>query len=266
MTTTDVTLAGVALSTAVPSAKVLDVRRQLAGRRRHTAVAVPGRADPYIFTEQPGARTLELDVSIAADSFAARRAAVVDLADWCDLGDTAELVIDDEPDQYHNAILDDGAASLRELLNGGDATLRFLTGPYSLAVAASSESATATGGSDNDAFTPPDLIVAEPVIELTPLNGTLASFTFTLNGDALYYGAPTVASGNTLTISTISDTVTLGVNGDTMLTGAYTGTVVLADVDGAFPLIVPGSNTWALVWTGTATNVRVVITWRRRYR
>lgn len=264
--TTDVTLDGVDLSTAVPAAKILDVRRPLAGARRHTAVAIAGRADPYIFTEQPGARSLEFDVSIEADTFAARRAAVVALADWCDLGAEAQLIIDDEPNQYHNAILDDGDGALTELLRGGDATLRFLVGPYSLAVSTSSETVTATGGSDSGSFTPADTIVAEPIIELTPLNGTLTTFTLTLNGDTLTYASPTIASGNTLTISTISDTVTLGVNGDTMLVGAYTGTVVLADVDGAFPLIVPGSNTWALVWTGTATNVRVAITWRRRYR
>ena len=63
--TTDATLNGVALSSAVPDAIVLRPARHLVGRRRHQALDVPGRAGPWIFGEQPGAGTVEL---VDADS------------------------------------------------------------------------------------------------------------------------------------------------------------------------------------------------------
>lgn len=264
---TDITLNNVALSSAVPAAKVLRPVRPLLGAQRTRHVAVPGKAGAWRYTDEPGDRVITVLVDVQADTFAARSAALEDLADWADVGTPANIIVDDQTDRYHVGILDD-APDVDDWLNNGTVTLRFRCDPYALAVSTSSESATASGSPDTDTFVAADDIAAEPIVELTPLNGTLTGFTWTLNGDALVYGTgnTTIASGNTVTLSSISDTVTLGVNGDTMLTGAYTGTIAMQDVSGVFGLITPGTNTWALTWTGTATNVGVSITWRRRYR
>ena len=263
--TTDATLNGVPLSTAVPDALILRPARHLVGRRRHQALDVPGRAGPWIFGEQPGAGTVTLDVSIRSATLAARRAAVSALADWVDLDATAPLILDDLDDRYYDAILisDPDAA---EWLDAADIALTFLTGPYSLAVATSSESITATPSPDSGSFSIADEVDAEPVIEVTAVGGTLLTFDLTLNGDTLSYGGPTITAGNTVTISSISDTVTTGLNADTELTGAYAGTVVLGDVTGTFPDLVAGSNTWSVQWTGTAGTIIIALAWRRRYR
>lgn len=264
--TTDVTLNGVALSTAVPTAQVLRPARHLVGKRRHRTADIPGRDGPWIFPERPGAGAVELDIAIDADTFADRRAAVSALADWCDLDDVAALIIADLPDRYYDAILDTDPTP-SEWLNAAEVTLKFLTGPFALAVSTSSEAITATGApADSGSFSIDDELAAEPVIEVTAVGGTVTEFSFTLNGDTLTYGGPTIAAGNTITISSIADTVTQGVNGDTMLTGAYTGLVLLADVAGTFPELAAGTNTWSLTWQGTATDVVLDISWRRRYR
>lgn len=264
--TTDATLNAVALSTAVPSAKILRPARHLAGRRRHVTTDIPGRAGPWVFPEEPGAGTVELAISLNADSFAARRAAVSALADWADVGAVAPLILDDLPDRYYDAILDADTVP-NEWLNHADISLKFLTGPYALAVAATSEPITATGaGTDGGSFTAADELEADPVIEFEAVDGTVTAFNLTLNGDTLGYGGPTIGAGQTITISSIADTVTQGVNGDTMLTGAYTGVVILADVSGTFPEVIAGTNVWALTWEGTATTIIITVTWRRRYR
>lgn len=265
--TTDLTLDGVALSTAVPGALVVKPVRPLVGRRRTEFVDVPGRAGSWKFPEEPGDRVLEFEIDILGDTFEDRREQTRALADWCDIGAAANLIISDEPDRYHVAILDNDPDPDEWLLRS-EATLRFRADPYALATTPSTEEiAVAGAGTDSGSFEIPDLIFAEPVIEITPTNGTITSFTLTIAGVAITYTAPTIASGNTLTINTISDTITTGISGDTMLTGAYTAAnLVMGFVTGTFPLLVPGENTWVLTWEGTATAITVDVTWRERYR
>lgn len=264
--TTDITLDGVALSTAVPAAKVLDVRRPLLGTRRHVDIDVPGRAGPWRFDEQPGARRLELDVDIEADTFADRVAAIEALADWVDVG-TAELIIDDTPDRYWSAIINN-EVKVVERLRAGAATLEFTVDPYTVAVSSSSTGATATGGSDSDTWNITDGLEAEPVVTLTAVGGTLTGFTLTIAGRSLTWSPGTiVTAGNSITISSISDTVTQGVNDDVNLTGAYDAAAVdMADVVGTFPILEPGANAWSLTYTGTATSIIIAVVWRERFR
>jgi hypothetical protein len=67
-------------------------------------------------------------------------------------------------------------------------------------------------------------------------------------------------------VSSVSFTVTAGANVDTMLTGAFDpNDLEMSDVSGEFPELEPGTNDWSLIWTGTATTVTVLVTWRRRY-
>lgn len=318
---TSASLNNVDLAAAVPSATILSVSRPLVGARRHSRISIPGRPGGWTFDEVPGDRTISLVVTIGATSFAARRTAVTELAYWADIGTTMRLVIDDEPDRFHDVILAD-APDLAEWLLSGDVTLAFLAGPYSSASSLSTESLAASGaGTDSGTFTIPDRVTVEPVIEVTPTNGTVTAFTLTMNGDALTWGAAAggarpnapviqedevdlvspgggalvdfigtggrgyatyadgyiydglgwrlalIASGDTLTISSISDTVTVGINDDVDLTGTFdVAALDISDVAGTFPLLLEGLNTWALVWTGTATAVTLDITWRERFR
>lgn len=261
-------LNGTQLADAVPSAIIVAVARQLAGERRHVFVDVPGRSGSYLFPEQPGDRTLRLELDLQCSTFDERRAAVRDLAGWADLSDSARLILSDEPDRYHVAILDDRPELLEQLVYAASA-LVFRVGPYALAITPSTATLAVSGaGSDSGTFTGTETggVDAFPVVEITPNDGTLTSFGWTLNGTQLSYGT-TVAMGDTITISSLSDTVTLGASGDTDLTGAFvTGLVSMATVSGDFGRVVPGSNDWAFEWTGTATDITIDLTWRERYR
>jgi len=264
---TDLNLNGVALSAAVPEALVMKVARQLVGSRRNVFVDVPGRSGSWTFTEQPGDRTLIATLDVEAGSFAARRAAVRNLAYWADVGAVARLIIDDEPDRYHEAILDAAVDPAEWLISVELLELPFRVGPYALASAASVRTLPVSGGSpESGTFTAPDTVEGRPVIQITPTDGTMTALTFTLNGQALDF-AETLLSGSTLTISSISDTVTRGVSGDVDLTGAFVpASIAMGAVSGDFGRIIEGVNAWSLVWTGTATAATVTATWRERFR
>lgn len=254
------------LAVVVPEALVLDVVRPLVGTRRHTPVDIPGRPGSVIFDEEPGDRVIQVPMDLEADGFTDRRDAVRRLARWADIGTGAVLVIDDEPDRYHVALLENDDDVLERLCYGA-ATLRFRVGPYALADELSTVSTSATTNPDSDTFNITDEVTAEPVVELTPAGGTLTGFTLTVNGYSLTWAGGPIVAGDTITISAISDTVTLGSNEDVDLTGSFDeADVDMADVSGEFPLLLEGPNAWSLSWTGTATSVAVVFTWRERFR
>ena len=265
--TTDATLNTVALSTAVPTALILKVARQLTGARRNVHVDIPGRAGSWTFPEQPGDRLLVISVDITADTFADRREAVRDLAYWADVGTVARLIIDDEPDRYHDAILD-STVDVNEWLTVADAVeVPFRTGPYANAIDISEEPLAISGSSPQaGSFVIPDTVEALPVIEITPTNGTLTTFTLDVNGTELTY-ATAVADDATITISSLVDTVFAGANIDPNLNGLLNPALVsMAGVTGEFPRLVEGTNNWSLTWAGTATTITVTIRWRERFR
>lgn len=263
---TSASLNGTELADAVPEALVLQVLRPLAGARRHVSVEAPGRAGSWIFPEEPGDRTIALVIDLQADGFDTRRAAVRNLAGWADVGTTTRLVIDDEPDRYHDAILDDAPEIFEWLTYTEPIRLAFRCNPYAWALVADVETFTASGSPDSGTFTADDELDAFPVVEITPTNGTVATLTWTLNGDAISF-AETIAEDATVTISSISDTVTEGESGDVELSGAFNpAAVAMSTVSGTFGRVVGGSNSWALEWTGTATEITVSITWRERFR
>ena len=262
---TNITLNAVSLAAAVPEALVVSVARQLVGARRHSRVAIPGRAGSWTFDEEPGDRRITIDVDIQGDTFEDRRTAVRELAYWVDIGTTSRLVIDDEPDRFHEVILAD-APNVDEWLLRGQARLEFTAAPYAYITAVSTENITAGTNPDSGTFSIPDRVTAEPVVEITANAGTITAFTLTVNGYALTW-AGTLGAGDTITISSISDTVTTGTNGDVDLTGTFdVNDLDMTDVSGEFPLLIDGTNTWAIVWTGTATSATLDFTWRERTR
>lgn len=260
---TDVTYNGVALSTAVPEAIVLQVTRGLLGARRDTWAEVPGRAGSWMYPEEPGDRSISVPLNIEGDDYADRRDAVNRVAAWADSTGLAHLVVDDEPDRYWDAKLL-GPPDPEEWLLSADIELVFRAGPYAWASSASSESWSASDGVAHT-FTVPDEVNAQPVLELTAGASPIPSFTLTVNGRALSYGT-NLAAGAKLTINGIAYMVTTGANADTGLAGYFNpANVSMATVDGEFPVLVPGANSITLD-TPAGQSATITASWRRRYR
>jgi len=266
MSSTVVTLNGTSSATAVPELVIVKVARQLLGDRRDVFVEVPGKAGSYAFAEEPGDRFVVLQFDLQAGSFADRRDAVRRLAAWADTpAGSVPLAVDDEPDRYSEAVLV-GRLDVDEWLTRGAGEIEYRVGPYALANDPTTETLVLLTSPASDTFTAADELTAYPVLELTPLDGTMTGFTLSMNGDTLTWSGLVILA-DTLTVSAISATVTQGANDDVNLVGAFNvGALDMADVDGSFPLVVPGTNALDLSWTGTATGISVAITWRRRYR
>lgn len=273
----DLTLNGVDLSDACPEAFVKRVNRPLAGEVRDELVAAPGRPGSWKFPEQPGDVLITVDVVVLVDDIADRRAAIRTLAAWARTPDgPVQLVIDDEPDRYWQATIAVGAPMDDDEYEGVT-TLQFAADPFAYATDTSTETVTATGGSPDSGVFAVELggpLVVDPVIEITPTDGTITSLELSGWGGSLAWqvdapGDPnTIVEDGTLTISSISQTVTIAANDDMELTGVFDpDDVDMANVaiGGGFPFLVDGNNDWALVWSGTATEVEIVYTWRERY-
>lgn len=261
------TFAGIDSST-IPGLLVTRVRRPLAAARRDEYVTVPGREGFWMFQEQPGARTISIEVDIQTTDNATRRAAVIALADLFDTPDgVAQLIIDDEPDRFHRCRLA-STPDPDEWLEHAAAVIELTAEPYSQALTPSVETFAATSGVTHH-FDVADKVHGIPEIELTAVAGNITGLTLTVNGVAIVYGGGGIglAAGQTLTISTLAYTVTRGGSGDTLLDGSFDAELLdMATVSGDFGFVIPGANTVTVIWTGTATAVTTVIRWRRRAR
>jgi predicted phage tail component-like protein len=262
---------GVELAAAVPDAIVVEVTRQIVGERRHTSVEIAGRAGSWKFPEEPGDLEIVLRVHVGSDSFADRRAAFRALAAWASTSEAAALIVDDEPDRYYLALLDN-EPSPGEWLVDGEAELKFTADPYARSTTESEEIILATGPPDSGTFEISDLVAVDPEITITPTNGNLTSFALVLNGAQVQWqlatqSPRTILVNTDIVVSSISDTVTIGASVDMELTGMFDPDDVdmaTVSIPNNFPELVPGSNSWSLNWTGTATAVTVTIAWRER--
>ena len=254
MTTTIATLDGVA-STTIADLYITGVRRQVLPAVRDVYLEVPGRAGSWHFPEQGGDRELTLGLLIGSDTFAERRASARALGRWLwpstDLAARRPLILDDEPDRYELVAVAD-TVDLDELLETGQGSVTFRTGPYALAVTEDTDTLTLTTGTPADTL---DVAAADDLandlpftVEVTP-SGVTNGFTLTINGDVLVY-EDSVAGGETITV----DTDTLSVLAD--------GAPALTAVAGTFARLQAGTNNVELA---ADTTTELAFAWRRRY-
>lgn len=256
-------------STDIPSFICQKVKRRLLGKNRDVFREVAGREGAWRFGDKRGLKVITLECAIEADSFpAGRRAALNTIADWLDQGGFSPLIISDEPDVFHQAILAN-EPELDEWREMATFELEFSAEPYAYDLGQETLELTFTPGDDTETFSITDVVAAYPVVEVTPTGGNLSGFTLTTNGSQLVYGKALV-DGSTTTISSLSYTVIEGTNLDTELTGAFNPSIVsMADVSGTFPILLPGvvnEMVLAMAEGSTATSVTVALTWRKRYR
>ena len=253
-------------STTVPEIEVVRVRRPLTGGRRDAFVEVPGRAGFWLFEEEPGARTITLEMQLLATSFEDRRSAVIALADLLDRRGLVRLIVDDEPDRFHLVKLSN-APDPEEWLNyTGTFPIELIAEPYSQALTISTSTLSpATDAPANLVI--PDTVDAIPVVEITANGGTVIGFELTVDGTTLV-DTDTIAAGTTKTYNSIAYVANDGANADTELDGTFNpSTLAMEGISGDFPILAPGTNVVVFDKTaGTATSATVEFSWRRRSR
>lgn len=267
MTRTKVVTWNGAPSTNVEGLVITNITRGVLGVQRGSFLDIPGREGFYHFDQPRGRRTFIIEAFIDADGFPEpRRAAITELADWLDVLGQAKLAFADDPGVYYEAVL----GEVPEITEWREWTelfeITWIAQPYAFDVDIEEE----TWVDDNNhthGWSIDLKMPVYPVIEITPLNGTLLQFTLTTNGQVLTYSG-SVDSNDTLTINSIAPIVVSGTNTDLELTGVYNPVLrSMSGVAGAFPTLVPGSNSIIFVRQGgTATSFSFTVSYRRKYR
>lgn len=260
-----VTLDGTA-SSSVSELRIRRVDRSLLGEARDVQALVPGRDGSWTYPEEPGNRRIVIVGWLQAEGVSAKRTAIHNLAAWVETPDPpVHLIVSDESDRFYEVTLSDWEVDTSERYP--TVVIEFVGSAFAYANSLSTHTENASGTPDSGTFVLSIVMEADPVIEITPTNGTITSFTLTINGASITWTGGTIGDDETITISSISDTVTIGANDDMELTGVFNpDDISMASVEATgFPVLIPGTNAWALEWTGTATTVDIDFSWRERF-
>jgi phage-related protein len=252
-------------SSDVPELICIKTDRNLFGKVRDEAVEMAGSVDgDWVFSNTRGNRPIMCQM-VVVDAPATRRFSVGDAAIWLDKQGYQTLFFSDQTDRYWEAFLRQ-APPVSEWKQRGDFTIEWSAKPYAFSIDVSEQCITATPSPDSGTFNVPSEVDGIcPVIEITPLDGPITGYTLGMNDFELVVESP-VSQGATQTISSCSYTITGGQNAEAELNGAYSPDPLWSvDASGEFPLLVAGTNSWALAWTGSATIVRICIYWRGRF-
>lgn len=257
-----VTFDGVA-STTLDGFICHEVTRGLVAARRTGYEEVPGREGAFVFPEQPGQRTLEIDASVLVGVVdpEERRAAVRAVASWYNKETPRKLIIGDEPGVYEMAI-PASAPNVREWRQRGSFPLPFLCEPYSYEVdlnnvtqVAGSNTININIDNDGDVWTP-------LIVQITA-SGSSPSQAITLNGRT-WTRATAMTSGQFVTFNTKAGVITNVANTDIDLQGVFSAAnVSMAAASGRPPFLLPGANTLQVAAGHTGYTVNVW--WRGRF-
>lgn len=256
-----VTYDGASSATAVPELVVQRISRPFVGEVRDQYVEVPGRESAWLFTEQPGDATINMECVLIGQSRAERRASVRALASWTRATDRRPLIVDDEPHLMWWAKLA-SRPDVDEAVRLGRLGLSWRVLPYAESVDVSSQSAS---GSSMVFDVPgdPDVPMYQ-VIEVTTAAPAASGIELEVNGTVIGV-RDSLGAGVTRTFSALTATITTGANADAELAAnAFdTGALAMQTAYGDFGLLDAGSNTITVTRGGPLASIRVV--WRRRY-
>lgn len=259
----EVTIDGVS-STTIPEYICERVTRKLVGDRRHTVELVPGREGGWLIPEQPGMRQITIVSHVLADTFpTGRRDAIREVANWADQQTHVKLILGDDPNVFHWAVLQDNP-DIDEWRERGSFDLVFNALPYAESIniqehieVSATSSKTFNVVVDGDVFT-------RPTIEIVP-TGATSAVAVTIAGRTLTHTAA-LATLVKRTVNCLARVVEVGGNTDTDLTGEFNPALLsMPGVTGTFPYLSPGTNSVQIVCTG-ATGFTATLKWRDRYR
>lgn len=254
-------------STVVPDLIIGPIIRDPVGSVRTTLMDVPGREGAWVFPQRRGLRKFVAEMSISSESQAELNEAQETFANWVDIEGEAKLEIAQFAGVHWMAVLE--SVDPQTEWNGlAKFNTTWQVQPYAQANNITTEAWTSDESSSHIWAADTGLIV-QPVIQITPTNGTLTEFMLISNGAETLLYAGEILSGSTVTINSIAATVTAGVNTDTELTGSYDPLqLVLQYMTGEFPILTPTTNNTIQFSRlgGTATAINISVKFRKRFR
>ena len=252
-------------SSIVTDLVIGQVTRQMLGATKSSSIYVPGRAGGIHIPQPPGLRKLSAECYVMSETFSGRGEAVVEVADWLDVDNEAKLEVSDRPGVFYLAALE-STPQPYEWRNLGKFDISWIVQPYSYDLVVSS--LLWTGDEAHFHTLEPDVsLPVYPVVVIKPTDGTMLSIVLESAAGSLVVNDLNVLSGQSVSINSLVPIVSSGVNYDESLTGAFDpNTIIVHGVSGDFPILMPGTNNWSFIATGTATSFSIDVQYRKTYR
>lgn len=253
-------------SNAVSDLIIGEITRSVIGRPRTRFMEVAGKEGVWFFPNKRGTRIITANMAVSS-SVADFEESMELVSDWLDVEGVGKLILGSSPDRFYQGVLRDVTDPV-EWRGLARFQATWEVEPYSFDVNLSTEDWTASSGT-NHIWNADLLVPSYPIVEITPLNGTLEEFVIACNGYVTGVSDLTMVTSEVVTINSLIPAVLTGPNDDVELTGSYDpNDVELYGVVGEFPILVPGAGN-QLQFTklaGTATSFLIEVTYRKRFR
>lgn len=163
---------------------VQDVKRPLLAPQKLSTVSIEGRDGSFYYQKVSESVTIEIELSIKAESPTDLRSKVRELAELIDADEPKPLIVADEPDKYINAIIAD-ESQLETIYRVGQGVITmFAPDPYWYAVEDDIFEYTTTGIKN---FTRKGNTISYPTIEIIGTSNASGSFTVVTDNASLKY-------------------------------------------------------------------------------
>jgi len=230
---------------------------------RNSFVTIPGKAGVADFGSDCAERVITVKCNIYPQhSMAALVARLDAVAGWLDPADGLQrLVLDDVPDRYFNARLQDALDCERLIRSAGSFELKFVC-PDPHAYAITDEQFTITTAGSRTITRAKGNTISQPEYRLkaTIPAGTGNAIVISTNGQQLAIGGP-LASGETLVIdSELMTAKVVNASGATLRNGLP----LLTELN--FPTLRTGNNTIIITATGSASFTQLLVQAKSRWR
>jgi predicted phage tail component-like protein len=113
-------------SSTFPGLIINKIHRPFSAPRSLVMQKVPGRRGAYLQDVEEDVLVQKIDVTFHADTQEEYNKLLDDVRGWLLLKETAELILDKEPDRFMDAILGNSSSDLEEMASFGEGTLTFV--------------------------------------------------------------------------------------------------------------------------------------------
>lgn len=223
--------------------RVLNLKRSILPDIRDQYETVPGKIGSYLFTQPFGDRIIEIECALVSQAVDMILQDTRKISAWLGTDKRVPLVLSTEPDKYYMAKVSN-TVEVDQTLYLGRFSIQFRCEPFAYSLDDKLQQFTAqpdlTQGIYNNGTAE-----TNPVISIIAAWGDIKNPKIALNDVVFLYNG-TITYGSQIDINSESLTCYKGMDRDINTTGGYDPAEdsILALVDGEFPTLQPGPNSF----------------------
>ncbi len=223
--------------------KVLDVRRPILPGIRDQYEVIPGRAGSYLFSQPFADRLIEVDCVLVSENSDNVWQDIRSVSAWLTSNKKEHLVLSTEPNVYYMAKASN-SMDVEQILYVGQFTIQFTCEPFAYSLEDIIIQFTALSNTSYGVYNN-GTAETSPTITITAAYGDIINPKIMINDIVFLYNG-TITVNSQIDINSGAFTSYKGMNRDINTTGAYDPAEdsILALIDGEFPMLQPGPNSF----------------------